>query len=278
MPTPDAISQSLTKRTDKNKPNVKHVAISRPLRYDVMIAYGGHGGEEMKKAAEFKKKRLKAQYPKGVIIGPKIFKSLKEFESIWTEIFFDICKVNKSGQPTYDLHEIHIFAHSNPDRISIRKGEHITAEVVNSLENFIWNPEKGYLVLHSCRSGRYESDDLSQRNSSECIARAFSRHESTAFVIGQMVYASFNYAPNSTDCKFRSTLNDYLAIDWLNKQEIVLWGYKSGSKIKERFSNDIEYKSLSEGQIWPCRKFRNGEELQRTVASSTFNYDDMNFI
>lgn len=53
--------------------------------------------------------------------------------------------------------EIHIFAHSNPDRISIRKGEHITAEAVESLENFIWNPEKGYLVLHSYRSGRYES-------------------------------------------------------------------------------------------------------------------------
>lgn len=174
--------------------------------------------------------------------------------------------------------EIHIFAHSNPDRISIKKGEHITAEVVESLENLIWNPGKGYLVLHSCRSGRYESDDLDQRSGGECIARAFSRHESSAYVIGQMVYASFNYGPGLEDCKYRKTVNDYVAIDLFGKQELLLWGYKSGSKVKKRFSNDREYESLVDGQIWPCRKYRNGEKLDRTVTSDVFNYDDLNFV
>lgn len=278
MPVND-ISLGKTRRSNDNgEPNVVHVAISRPIRYDVMIAYGGHGGAEMLKAAEFKKKRLESKYPKGEVKGPMIFKSLADFEKIWTAIFYDICKLNKSGQPKYDLCEIHIFAHSNPDRISIKKGEHITAEVVESLENLIWNPGKGYLVLHSCRSGRYESDDLDQRSGGECIARAFSRHESSAYVIGQMVYASFNYGPGLEDFKYRKTVNDYVAIDLFGKQELLLWGYKSGSKVKKRFSNDREYESLVDGQIWPCRKYRNGEKLDRTVTSDVFNYDDLNFV
>ncbi|WP_373239247.1 hypothetical protein [Kluyvera ascorbata] len=279
MPNDGNISTGVTQKTnDCSVQNICHVAISRPVRYDVMIAYGGHGGAEMLKAAEFKKKRLEAKYPNGVVIGPKIFKSLDEFEKIWTDIFYDVCKLNKSGLPTYDLCEIHIFAHSNPDRISIKKGEHITSEIVESLENFIWNPENGYLVLHSCRSGRYESDDIDQRSGGECIARAFSRHEPSAYVIGQMVYASFNYGLDLEDYKYRTSINDYIAIDWLNKQEILLWGYKSGSKVEKRYSNDPGYKNLADGQIWPCRKFRNGEALSRAVTRNGFNYDDLNFI
>lgn len=279
MPETKNVSTGVTKKTsDSGEPNVIQVAITRPVPYYVMIAYGGHGGAEMLKAAEFKKKRLEMLYPKGKVTEPKIFKSLKEFEKIWTDIFYDICKLNKSGQPTYDLHEIHIFAHSNPDRISIRQEEHITAEVVETLENLIWNPEKGHLVLHSCRSGRYEDDDLEKRKSKECIARAFSRHEPSACVIGQMVYASFNYAPDPEDGKFRATFNDKVAIDWLGKRELVLWGYRSGGKVEDRYSKDKEYAILYGGQLWPCRKYRNGAELERKVESGKFNDDDLNFI
>jgi hypothetical protein len=266
------------KENSFGEPNVVHVAISRPVRYDIMIAYGGHGGTEMLKAAEFKKERLEAQYPNGVVIGPKIFKSLEDFKRIWTGINHDVNILNKSGRQKYDLHEVHIFAHSNPERISIRKGEHITMDVVSSLENLTWNPNKGCLVLHSCRSARYEGDDIDQRSGNECIARAFSECQSSAYVIGQMVYASFNYAPKIMDLKFRAAINDYIAIEWLDKKELVLWGYKSGSKVKKRFGHDKEYLVLIDGQIWPCRKFRNGQQLERTVSNYSYNYDDLNFI
>ncbi len=80
------------------------------------------------------------------------------------------------------------------------------------------------------------------------------------------------------DLKFRTSINDYIAIEWLDKNELVLWGYKSGSKVKKRFEHDKEYLVLSNGQIWPCRKFRNGQQLERTVSNELYNYDDLNFI
>ncbi|MEX5803287.1 hypothetical protein AB6H35_00355 [Citrobacter freundii] len=64
MPVND-ISLGKTRRSNDNgEPNVVHVAISRPIRYDVMIAYGGHGGAEMLKAAKFKKSGLNLSIPK----------------------------------------------------------------------------------------------------------------------------------------------------------------------------------------------------------------------
>ncbi|MGY6027432.1 hypothetical protein [Phytobacter sp. AG2a] len=272
------ISSAFTKKTEGNENvNIKKVAITRPKRYDIMIAYGGHGGPEMLKAAEFKKKRLQILYPTGVIPEPKIFKSRQEFLDIWKKTHEELGERNKSGLPKYDLHEIHIFAHSNPDHITIKEGEHIDSEIIKSLEKLDWNQEKGHLVLHSCRSGRHENDDKKIRNSKECIARTFSENQKT-YVIGQMVYASFNYGPNPEDWKYRETLNDKIAIDIFGKQELVLWGYKSGDAVKNRYSKDKEYGVLSGGQIWPCRKYRDGQEIVRTVSSHAFNYDDLTFI
>lgn len=278
MTQQENISSAFTKKTEGNENgNIKKVAITRPKRYDIMIAYGGHGGPEMLKAAEFKKKRLQSLYPTGVIPEPRIFKSRQEFLDIWKKIHKELGEKNKSGLPKYDLHEIHIFAHSNPEHITIRKGEHIDSKIIKSLEKLKWNPEKGYLVMHSCRSGRHEGDNEGERDNKNCIAREFSSNQS-AYVIGQMVYASFNYGPLPEDWKYRDTFNDKIAIDILGKQELVLWGYKSGDAVKKRFSEDKEYDALSDGQIWPCRKYRDGEDVFRTVSSHAFNHDDLTFI
>ncbi|MCL9674339.1 hypothetical protein [Citrobacter sp. MNAZ 1397] len=278
MPEIDNISHANTRPMDPNGAvHVHQVKITQTKRYDVMIAYGGHGGAEMLKAAEFKRKRLLEKAPESVIPTPKIFRSQQEFKDIWTSIFNDLQLRNKSGMYTYELHEIHIFAHSDPDQIRIRDGEHINKTVIQSLEKLRWSPELGHLVLHSCRSGRFENDRLTERNSEECIARDFSRCQS-AYVIGQMVYASFNYGPQPQDWKYRATVNDKIAIDVLGMNELVLWGYKSGDAIKDRFSNDVEYKTLFGGQLWPCRKYRNGEKIDRKVAQDQFNDDDLNFI
>lgn len=90
MPVND-ISLGKTRRSNDNgEPNVVHVAISRPIRYDVMIAYGGHGGAEMLKAAEFKKKRLESKYPKGEVKGPmisRVWPTSKKFGPRYSMIF-----------------------------------------------------------------------------------------------------------------------------------------------------------------------------------------------
>ncbi|GJL36079.1 hypothetical protein TUM17576_28990 [Enterobacter hormaechei] len=64
MPEIDNISHANTRPMDPNGAvHVHQVKITQTKRYDVMIAYGGHGGAEMLKAAEFKRKRLLEKDP-----------------------------------------------------------------------------------------------------------------------------------------------------------------------------------------------------------------------
>ena len=57
MPQLENFTVAKPKRIKEGEePYVHHVIISRTKRYDAMIAYGGHGGAEMLKAAEFKRK------------------------------------------------------------------------------------------------------------------------------------------------------------------------------------------------------------------------------
>lgn len=278
MPQLENFTVAKPKRIKEGEePYVHHVIISRTKRYDAMIAYGGHGGAEMLKAAEFKRKRLLEKDPDSVIPAPKIFRSQQEFKDIWTSIFNDLQLRNKSGMYTYELYEIHIIAHSNSDFIIIKEGEHITEEVVKTLEKLRWHPQNGYLVLHSCRSGRFEDDDIIERDSKECIARSFSKFHETN-VIGQMVFASYNSIIHSSEIRYREMANDYVEVDILGSKNLVLWGYKSGNKIKKHYSKQEEFSALNDGQIWPCRKFRNGEEYNRHVAPEKFNFDDLTFI
>jgi hypothetical protein len=278
MPELDNISHANTRPMEPNGAvHVHQVKITRTKRYDVMIAYGGHGGAEMLKAANFKRKRLKEQYPHGEIPETKVFRTRQEFKDIWTNIFIDLGLRNKSGMPTYDLHEIHIFAHSNSDHIKIKEGENIDTDIIKQLEQLKWNDEKGYLVLHSCRSARWEDDDVTKRESEDCLASDFSKYHK-AYVIGQMVYASFNYGEKPEDWLYRDRFNDKIAVDFMGLDELVLWGYKSGTSINDHYSKNKEYTNLTDGQIWPCRKYRNGAEHKRSIAIDMFNYDDLTFI
>ena len=93
-----------------------------------------------------------------------------------------------------------------------------------------------------------------------------------------MVFASYNSIIHSSEIRYREMANDYVEVDILGSKNLVLWGYKSGNKIKKHYSKQEEFSALNDGQIWPCRKFRNGEEYNRHVAPEKFNFDDLTFI
>lgn len=278
----DRITNITTLPTKQDgQPNTQQQIIKRKKPLYVVMYYTGKGGAQMQRAANNKAMRLKqadGSHPTNRdyrVIEQFDFLLVKDFKTIWTTIY------NKTSTPdaNYILHEIHIFGHSLPNFLQLRgSAEIIDDAVVKTLEPLNWHPTKGALVLHSCRSGRFEDqDDKKLKLERFCIARSFSTAQQTK-VIGQMTYAKFNVITSLDSVKYYSPMINHALVDWANVGNIVLWAYKTGNSVQSIHGNTAEYKVLADEQLWPCRVFNKGIDQAYNYGRDQFNEADLTYI
>lgn len=250
-----------------------------------------------KRAALFKRDRLKEKYPDAVF-WVKGFTMVDEFRQLWTDIY----KNTSSPNDKYNLMELHYIGHSGWNELYFlghvngrRVPSSIHLDDILSLEKLEFD-QSGILVLHSCLSSRYEyawEDNKAQirnTNNKKCIAKSFAEHLQVK-TLGQMVKSSFLVGDNTEDFKYKNSSFDSFpmssklsgienswTIDWWQSSNLVLWGYKYG-KGAILLKNSDDYKSLAKNQIWPSRTFdKSGKCLDRIVATNQFNQNDLIYI
>ncbi|RUS67392.1 hypothetical protein CUZ56_01337 [Saezia sanguinis] len=289
-----------TPGTNSTKPeNVISQCISEKLPYFVMMAYHDPDkpgkSEAFRVAAEFKKKRLKQIYPKAIIDVEDKVTHTADFISILNGIGEKI-----KNCPNYLLKEVHFFGHSNFDMLFFHgKGDNLTYGKLKELNPLPWDNDylDAALVLHSCRSSRFEDQEEDKDIRAEkCIANALSKHLN-AKVVGQVTFATNNTGKTVNDWKYRnSALKNQWEIDWFTMNpNIVLWAYAAGTSVQATHGNSEEYKkfltyqthyirgvryttSESNNQIWPCRAFQPGRTFERVVEKDKFNRFDLIYI
>lgn len=290
-----------TPGTSSTKPeNVVSQCISEKIPYFMMMAYHNPNKPSKSKsfevAAEFKKKRLEQRYPKAIIDHDYKVTYAADFIRTLNGINEKI-----KSCPNYLLKEIHFFGHSNYDNLYfLGDGNDLTYEKLKELNPLPW--DSGYsdaaLVLHSCRSSRFEDQSKqNDKDSKKCIANALSEHLK-ARVVGQVTYATNNTGKTLSDWKYRnSSLTNSWEIDWFTMNpDIVLWGYAAGTSTEYNYGETEEYQKFvtyktrylrgmrtykvaeSNNQIWPCRAFQPGKTFERIVEKDQFNRFDLIYI
>lgn len=269
--------------TEENSQDPNHLkvqCITRKIPYFVMIAYYKSFDEDETRAfiaaAEFKKKRLQEQYPNAYIDEVKRVTTSDDFIKAWNEINTFLT----GPLMQYDLREVHFFGHSSFKDLNFYLSE-IKGNDVDVIPKLPWSKTLGAsaLVLHSCRSSRYEEQKGEALASKKCIANDLSKSQRVR-VVGQVVYATNNTGDTVGEWKYRnSSLTNYWELDWFDiNPNVVLWGYRAGLSVWWYYSSDNEYKNLSDSQIWPCRGFIAGKEHPRIVRADVFNDFDLTYI
>lgn len=267
------------------QPNTHVQVIKRKkLLYIMLYYYGAEagGGQQFKLASGFKSYRL--QYGdfnildldplkepiKNREVKQFTFYKIKDFKEAWTKIY------DLANQDQYYLQEVHLLGHGGHDVLYF-KNESFTYELVKTLEVLPFT-DTGALVLHACRSGRYEDNKKDDENNinENCIARAFSTHLKVK-VIGQMTFSLFNPVTSLDGVKYF----DYeIARRGLSiiAPNLVLWAYRIGNAVKSKHGQESDYNTLSEGQLFPARVFYPDGRTIYNVGKDMFNDSDLKYI
>lgn len=256
------------------QPNTHVQQITRIKDLYVIIPYIKPSDKSFIKAGQNKQYRLKQQYPKAES-WYREYTNIDDFKKIWTDLYNAVNAEKKK----YNLCEVHLFGHSGQDSLYFLDNALHYSQVKN-LEVLNWHKSKGAFVMHTCRSGRHEDNTNKQEKMKKIsIAKEFSIYQDTK-VIGQMTYANFT----SIIRGFESAKNrghtgvNFGIVDILKADKLVLWGYRSGERVRERYQDDPEYQLLADGQLWPSRGFIKGKALPRNVGREMYEEQDLNYI